>query len=113
MYKDSKYNRENVGTIINALRLEMNMGQDEMAKALGISQGTVSKIEHGTLELGLSLYYDFLNYFKLDAEAFSDLVDRYIKVTLRAQQSKIKADHIQRFIKDELDREIKQIRAAR
>ncbi len=106
---DQKYKKEIVGAIVNALRLEKNVGQEELALALGISQGTVSKIENGVLEFGLSTYYDFLNYIELDAEDFSELIDVYIKVTLRAQKSKNKEDKAQKHIKEEFGREIKQI----
>jgi transcriptional regulator with XRE-family HTH domain len=104
---DQKYKKEIVGAIVHALRLERNIGQEELAQALGISQGTVSKIEHGVLELGLSTYYDFLNYIDLGAEDFSDLIDIYIKVTLKAQKSKNKEEKILKLIKEEFEREMK------
>ena len=78
-----KIDRAHVGGIIYALRTDRQVGQEKFSMNLGISQGTISKIEHGDLELGLQLFYDILNYFELDSNDFSELVCKYNKLIFK------------------------------
>ena len=104
MTKQEKFNRANVGGVIYALRTDFEIGQSQLSRDLGISQGTISKIENGTLELGISLYYDLLKYFKLSSDEFAELVDKYIKATLKAQRLKIQTDKQLELINNEVNK---------
>lgn len=108
-----KFNRANVGGVIYALRNDLNIGQSALSKELGISQGSISKIEHGTLEVGISLYYEILKYFKLDSNQFSELVDKYIKATLKAQKANIQASKQKEKVSNEIAKQADRLRDAR
>ena len=110
----NKFNRSNVGAIIHALRKnEFHIGQGELSSEVGITQGTISKIENGTLELGISLYYELLKYFDLSSDEFSELVDIYIKETLKAQKLKIKDDEKKELISKVIVKHAILLRSAR
>jgi len=110
----NKFNRANVGAVIHALRKnELHVGQSELSGEVGITQGTISKIENGTLELGISLYYELLKYFDLSSSEFSELVDSYIRETLNAQKLKIKENEKKEFISKQIATHANLLRAAR
>ena len=110
----NKFNRANVGAIIHALRKnEFHIGQGELSRKVGITQGTISKIENGTLELGISLYYELLKYFDLGCDDFSELVDSYIKETLKAQKLKIQDNEKKELISNAIVKHATLLRSTR
>ena len=88
-----EYSRENIGTIIRFLRTEkIGIDQSQLSKDLGVAQGTISKIENGTLEPSGSFLLSFLKKYHIPYEDFTDLLDMYIKETLRSQKKKSNLD---------------------
>lgn len=55
------------GEIIRAVRKVHNLDQADTAALLGISQGNISKIEHGLLTLDAPRWIEFCCHFKMDA----------------------------------------------
>ena len=85
-----KFNRLNVGAVIHALRInDLNIKQEKLSIDLRISQGSISKIENGVLEIGVSLYHRLLKYFDISPDEFSELLDIYIKESLDAQRAEV------------------------
>lgn len=114
MIISEKFNRSNVGAVIHALRKnDLNIGQDLLSEEVGITQGTISKIENGSLELGVSLYYELLKYFDLSSDEFSKLVDIYIKATLKLQRSKVKNNEKKEKAYTEIATQANLLRASR
>ncbi len=52
-----------IGKKLCALRLEKNYSQHAVANDLGISDGTLSKIEHGTYKLSIEMITNLANYY--------------------------------------------------
>ena len=53
---------------IEALRKERNIGQQEFARALGVSRQTVSSLENGRYNPSIYLAYRIAKYFALTIE---------------------------------------------
>jgi len=80
------------GTVIKQLRMKMNLKQDNVAKAMGISQAAYSKIENNLTELtvrhckmlskifGVNVY-DFLE------DDFEIVRPKQKQITVQAEQS--------------------------
>jgi len=114
MSKFEKFNRSNVGGVIYALRTnDLKVGQGELSEEVGVAQGSISKIENGSLELGISLYYDILKYFDLTSEEFSELVDKYIHATLKMQKIKMAESKKKKLVSEEIANQAEKMRAAR
>jgi len=50
-------------TRIKVLRAEKEITQEELAKAIGVSRGTILEIERGTFNPSLKLTFKIANYF--------------------------------------------------
>ncbi len=62
---DSEKINQSISTIFRATRKFHNLRQAEFAAMLGITQGTVSKIESGIMHPELILWFKFLKMFKI------------------------------------------------
>ncbi len=77
------YSRESIGKIIYLLRTfqskakRPNMRQADISKALGISQGTLSKIENGLLEPGTSELFVLLKCLHVTPDEFYYFLEAY------------------------------------
>jgi DNA-binding XRE family transcriptional regulator len=56
---------ENIPEIFKKLRSENNLKQSEFAQKLGVTQGTISKIESGAMPPDLKLWYTLVTVFKV------------------------------------------------
>jgi len=55
-----------VGQIFKAVRKFHNLQQIDYSASLGVSQGTISKIESGTMSLELALWFKFLDVYAIN-----------------------------------------------
>lgn len=55
-------------TILKELRMENNLGQVELAKAIGVSKGVISLWENGLREPNMYSLILLANYFKISID---------------------------------------------
>ena len=55
-------------TILKELRIENNLGQVELAKAIGVSKGVISLWENGLREPNMYSLILLANYFKISID---------------------------------------------
>jgi transcriptional regulator with XRE-family HTH domain len=66
---NQKHLKALVGYNLRRLRKENNLSQYHLAKAMGLSQGSLSKVESGKLAMGLIEAFKVSNLFDCDIEA--------------------------------------------
>ena len=102
-----EYSRESIGLVIKVIRKEkLGIEQRELGKAMGATQGTISKIENGTLEPSGSFLLKFFKTYKIPYEDFTKLIDVYIRETLRLQKSKVKISERNKILIEKLSKKI-------
>lgn len=75
--------KEKIGKVAACLRrrqaknTQINMTQAQVSKEVGITQGTLSKIENGILELGASELLKLVRFLRISPNDFFDLVELY------------------------------------
>lgn len=62
-------------TRIKVLRAEMDITQEELAKALEVSRGTILEIERGTFNPSLKLSFKIANYFGKTVDEVFQLIE--------------------------------------
>lgn len=64
--------------IIEKLRTEHNIKQEDFAKMLGVSRQTISSLENGRYNPSITLAYKISKYFNLTIEEVFDCEDENI-----------------------------------
>lgn len=64
-----------IGPILRAIRKERRITEKELAKQLGVTQGTVSKVEHGRMTPDVGYVSRFAHLFRLEASKTSELFE--------------------------------------
>lgn len=79
---------------IKEFRLEKGMNQADFAKAIGICQGTVSKLERDELHLNLKTLYVLRKKFNFDIDAYleNDFSTRGLEAKKKKLESFIRSD---------------------
>lgn len=65
-----RYLKINVNARFKEIRLMLNLSQKELANRLNITQGTVSKIEKGSMELNIETIIGLCELSKLNIDEF-------------------------------------------
>ena len=96
------YNKELIGLALKLTRLKLKMRQLEVSAAIGITQGALSKVEAGLLELDTSYFFKILDFYKVSPNKFkrfldellsqcsTKITDEFIAETLEKQRAEIK-----------------------
>ena len=62
---------------IKYLRIEKGLGQEELAKELGVSASVISRWENGLREPSMSSLIAIANYFHVSIDYLAGLTDEY------------------------------------
>jgi transcriptional regulator with XRE-family HTH domain len=76
-----------LGAIIEILRLKAGLLQGELAKASGISQAWVSRVERGVRSIGMSDLAAIASVLKTDIVTLTQLTERVVVSTKRAVEA--------------------------
>jgi|GEM_PF-4749778 len=52
--------------VVKSLRKFFDLGQKEFAELFGVTQGAISKLEHGSLEISVSFWFEICKKFSID-----------------------------------------------
>lgn len=65
-------------TNIKVLRAEREITQEQLAKAIGVSRGTILEIERGTFNPSLKLSFKIANYFNKTVDYVFEILEEEI-----------------------------------
>lgn len=74
------HKNKSIGKLVHILRVNRfkaklpKMNQQEVSSSLGMSQGTLSKIENELLDMGSAELLNFLSHINMDANTFTELL---------------------------------------
>jgi len=96
------YRKQVVGLALKLLRIKSGYNQQDVSEAIEITQGTLSKVEVGLLDLNASQLFNILEVYKITPNKFKsymddllskcekELTDEFIKITLQNQRAEFK-----------------------
>jgi len=94
--EERMYSREALGAIVKFIRKKkLNIRQDQLSKALDISQSAISKIENGSLEMGAPTLLNFFNLYDISPNEFKDLADAICKEKQKSKKTDVSFDYNQ------------------
>ena len=72
---DEIYKRETIAERLKELRMEKGIGQNRLAKELGLSNASISYWENGKQEPSASAIFKLANFFEVSADYLIGLKD--------------------------------------
>ena len=89
---------KNLCLVLSHMRKQQGIPQKEVAKALGTTQGLISRYENGNSLPDLDLLSRWLDYFEIEAENKHELLEEYSrKVEMEAKTDSQKNLDLSRF----------------